>query len=134
MGRIMGQARVLFRAAALSASVLFAGDAARRTARRSRAVPREASRASRWRECGRLRSRSAPRAGSRTSRTLNPTTSSAYRIDVATGALSAVAGSPFRAGTHPFSITIEPTGNFAYVANQFSNTVSAYRIDARPAR
>ena len=34
------------------------------------------------------------------------------------------------AGTSPLSVTVDPTGKFAYVANTGSNTVSAYAIDA----
>jgi len=35
------------------------------------------------------------------------------------------------AGTSPLSVTVDPTGKFAYVANTGSNTVSAYAINAR---
>ena len=58
-----------------------------------------------------------------------PSTVSAYTID-STGALTAVAGSPFGAGIAPSSVTVDPTGKFAYVANQGSNDVSAYTINA----
>jgi len=34
-------------------------------------------------------------------------------------------------GTSPLSVTVDPTGKFAYVANTGSNTVSAYTIDAK---
>ena len=34
-------------------------------------------------------------------------------------------------GTSPLSVTVDPTGKFAYVANTGSNTVSVYTIDAR---
>ncbi|MBI3656077.1 MAG: beta-propeller fold lactonase family protein, partial [Acidobacteria bacterium] len=54
---------------------------------------------------------------------------SGYTINGATGALTAVPGSPFSAGSHPISVTVDPTGQFAYVANQFSDNVSAYTID-----
>ena len=40
-----------------------------------------------------------------------------------------MAGSPFAAGANPFSVTVEPTGQFAYVPNSNSNNVSAYMID-----
>ncbi len=56
-------------------------------------------------------------------------TVSAYAINPHTGALTPVAGSPFKAGTHPLSITIDPYGESVYVANSDSNNVSAYEID-----
>jgi 6-phosphogluconolactonase len=55
---------------------------------------------------------------------------SAYIINGATGALTAVPGSPFPAGFLPYSVTIDSTGHFAYVANAGSNNVSAYTIVA----
>jgi 6-phosphogluconolactonase len=54
---------------------------------------------------------------------------SAYIINGITGALTAVPGSPFPAGFLPYSVTIDSTGHFAYVANAGSNNVSAYTID-----
>lgn len=54
---------------------------------------------------------------------------SAYAIDATSGALTPLAGSPFRAGTDPWGIAIDPRGKFAYVANLGSNNVSAYTID-----
>ncbi len=59
---------------------------------------------------------------------------SAYTINATTGALTAVPGSPFAAGTTPVSVTVDPSGKFAYVANSGSDTVSAYTIDPAPAR
>src|SRR5437762_2088674 len=55
---------------------------------------------------------------------------SAFTINASTGALTPVAGSPFVAGTHPVSVTVDPSGKFAYVANFSSNNVSAFMIDA----
>jgi DNA-binding beta-propeller fold protein YncE len=55
---------------------------------------------------------------------------SAYTINSATGALSAVAGSPFAAGDSPVAVIVDPTGRFAYVVNQTGNNVSAYRINS----
>jgi DNA-binding beta-propeller fold protein YncE len=55
---------------------------------------------------------------------------SAYTIDAATGALAAVAGSPFAAGTFPLFVTLHPSGKFAYVANNSSSNISVYTIDA----
>ena len=54
----------------------------------------------------------------------------AYAINGTTGALSEVAGSPFKAGTNPSSVTVDPSGKFAYVANQASGDVWAYTINA----
>jgi 6-phosphogluconolactonase (cycloisomerase 2 family) len=50
---------------------------------------------------------------------------SAFAIDSASGALTEVAGSPFAAGSNPYSIVIDPTGRFAFVA---STTYSAANI------
>ena len=58
-----------------------------------------------------------------------PSNVSGYSIDGTTGALVPVTGSPFAAGQGPFSVTVHPTGQFAYVANQATNNVSAYAID-----
>ena len=55
---------------------------------------------------------------------------SAYAIDGITGALTPVAGSPFATGLFPQSVTVDPTSKYAYVANESSNNVSAYSIDA----
>lgn len=48
----------------------------------------------------------------------------------ATGALTAVAGSPFTAGTNPTALTVDITNKFLYVANSGSNDVDAYTIDS----
>jgi len=56
-------------------------------------------------------------------------TLSAYTVDATTGAMTALAGSPFATGTDPFSVAVNPAGSFAYVANFVDNTVSAYSID-----
>jgi DNA-binding beta-propeller fold protein YncE len=40
---------------------------------------------------------------------------SAYTIDGITGALVPVSGAPFPAGFVPRSVTVDPTGQFAYV-------------------
>jgi len=49
---------------------------------------------------------------------------SGYSIDNATGALTPLAGSPFPAGTLPSSIAMAANGNFVYVANAGSNSLS----------
>ena len=53
---------------------------------------------------------------------------SAYALDSTTGALTAVVGSPFPAGTKPIAVTV--ANGFAYVLNQGSNDISGYTIDA----
>jgi 6-phosphogluconolactonase (cycloisomerase 2 family) len=65
---------------------------------------------------------------------------SAYLIDSNSGALTAVSGSPFAAGTNPVGTAVDPTGRFLYVANNGSHNhgagplaganVSAYTINA----
>lgn len=52
---------------------------------------------------------------------------SAFTIDAATGALAAVAGSPFASGVNPYSVAAEPSGKYLYVANG-GGSVSAYAI------
>jgi 6-phosphogluconolactonase (cycloisomerase 2 family) len=53
---------------------------------------------------------------------------SAYTMDTVTGALTAVSGSPFAAGTGPISITLTPSDQFAYVTNATSYDISEYSI------
>ncbi len=48
----------------------------------------------------------------------------------ASGALAAVPGSPFSAGTTPLAIAVDATSSFLYSANQGSNNVSAFKINA----
>jgi hypothetical protein len=60
---------------------------------------------------------------------LNRNNVSGYRIDPTTGALTAIAGSPFVTGRSPRSVAVDPSGKFAYVANQVDRTVSGYTID-----
>ena len=55
---------------------------------------------------------------------------SAYTINPTTGVLTEMASSPFAAGTLPFSVNVDPSGYFVYVANLGSNDVSVYSIDA----
>ncbi|MHB8154030.1 MAG: beta-propeller fold lactonase family protein, partial [Bacillati bacterium] len=61
---------------------------------------------------------------------LSDGTVSAYTINATTGALTAMAGSPFAAGADPDRVAVDPTGKFAYVTNNHSGNVSAYTIDA----
>jgi 6-phosphogluconolactonase (cycloisomerase 2 family) len=53
----------------------------------------------------------------------------AFAITPATGAL-ALAGSPIATGAFPVSIAIDPSGQWAYVANDNSNDISVYAVDA----
>ncbi len=54
---------------------------------------------------------------------------SGYAINKTTGALTPVPGSPFTADQVPYAIAVDPTGQFAYVANFASGTVSIFKID-----
>ena len=59
---------------------------------------------------------------------------SAYTINSTSGVLapiscnSSCSGSNFLAGNNPYSVTVDPSGKFAYVANNSSDDVSAYTI------
>lgn len=67
---------------------------------------------------------------------------SAYSINAETGVLTQIPcgggtgcnGSNFQTGTNPASVTVEPSGRYAYVANSFNgaggNSVSGYSINA----
>ncbi len=57
------------------------------------------------------------------------TTVDGYSVDSSTGSLTKITGSPFTAGTSPFTIAIHPNGKFAYVGNSSSDNVSAFSID-----
>ncbi len=63
-------------------------------------------------------------------------TVSAYTINASTGALTevdqngAAAGTAVAAGQDPRSVTVDPSGKFAYVANATANSISAYTINA----
>ena len=55
---------------------------------------------------------------------------SMFTIDASSGALTALAGSPFPAtGAGPHSIIVDASGKFAYVVNEISNDISAYALD-----
>jgi DNA-binding beta-propeller fold protein YncE len=58
-------------------------------------------------------------------------TVSGYTINPTTGALTPISGSPFTAGSSPWSVAVDPTGKFAYVTNlgTIPGTVSGYTID-----
>jgi len=60
---------------------------------------------------------------------LTDKTVSAFSMNPATGALTGgIAGSPFATSTAPASISVDPSGSFAFVANSGSNNVSAFTI------
>jgi len=52
-----------------------------------------------------------------------------FDVDRASGALTAIQGSPFAAGSDPRSLAVDPSGRYLYVPNVGSNDVSAYAID-----
>jgi 6-phosphogluconolactonase (cycloisomerase 2 family) len=58
-----------------------------------------------------------------------PSTVSAYTIDPTSGALTAIAGSPFAAGVQPNSAKVHPFGAFLYVPNETSRDISVYTIN-----
>jgi 6-phosphogluconolactonase (cycloisomerase 2 family) len=56
----------------------------------------------------------------------------AYKVNQTTGALTAVPGSPFAAGSHPEGVAFSPIASnnlFAAVTNFEDNTVSVYQVD-----
>ena len=53
---------------------------------------------------------------------------SSYAVDNASGRLKYIGKAA--AGSNPRSVTVDPSGRFAYVANQTSNNVSQYTIGA----
>jgi 6-phosphogluconolactonase len=58
---------------------------------------------------------------------------SAYDINAVTGVLTEISGSPFATGTFPYSVQVDPLGNFVYVTSASiftSNNVYGYSLDA----
>ena len=53
---------------------------------------------------------------------------SAYTINASTGALTSV-GAAVAAGNGPASVSVDPSGKYAYVANFGSSSVSAFTIN-----
>ena len=51
----------------------------------------------------------------------------------ATAALVPVPGSPFAAAAYPFSVAVDPTGKFVYVANAGNDNVSVYSLGSNGA-
>jgi 6-phosphogluconolactonase (cycloisomerase 2 family) len=54
---------------------------------------------------------------------------SVFKINLGSGALSEISGSPYPVGSVPRSIAIHPTGRFVYVGNEGDSTVTAYQAD-----
>lgn len=53
-----------------------------------------------------------------------------YPINKTTGALGVAAtGSPFAAGSNPYSVSVDPTGQFVYVGNDTSANVSEFTLN-----
>jgi 6-phosphogluconolactonase (cycloisomerase 2 family) len=59
---------------------------------------------------------------------------SGFRIDPLSGRLAPIPGSPFATSAGPRSVAITGSGKFAYVANQGTNNVSAFRIEQQGGR
>jgi 6-phosphogluconolactonase (cycloisomerase 2 family) len=53
----------------------------------------------------------------------------AFTINQTTGALAAMAGSPFGAGGGAFPVAIDPSGQFLYVGNNSDGTLSMYTVN-----
>ena len=51
-----------------------------------------------------------------------------YTINATTGVLTSIG--TIAAGTNPVSVTVDPSGKFAYVTNSSTNDVSMYTINA----
>src|SRR5262249_36976426 len=53
----------------------------------------------------------------------------AYRVDSHSGSVTSIFSSPFVVGNSPYGIAIDPSNQFAYVANQGEGTISLLKID-----
>jgi 6-phosphogluconolactonase (cycloisomerase 2 family) len=53
-----------------------------------------------------------------------------YAIDATTGALTPLPGFPVSAGANAYSITVDPTNQFLYVANDGAANIAAFTLDA----
>ena len=53
-----------------------------------------------------------------------------YAIDATTGALTALPGFPVAAGANAYSVSIDPTNQFLYVANDGAANISGFKLDA----
>jgi 6-phosphogluconolactonase (cycloisomerase 2 family) len=54
---------------------------------------------------------------------------SGYAIDMLTGILTPVPGSPFPAGAVPLGLAADPSGRFLYVSDSVSKDVTVFSID-----
>ncbi|HYA97157.1 MAG TPA: beta-propeller fold lactonase family protein, partial [Methylomirabilota bacterium] len=61
--------------------------------------------------------------------TSSPGALSGFAKSAATGALTAVAGSPFAGGLAPQQIALDPAGKFAYALNPDADSVSMFQVD-----
>jgi len=59
----------------------------------------------------------------------SPSTVSALTVDPASGALTAIAGSPYPAGSGSMAVTADVSEKFLYVANATSSNISAFSIN-----
>lgn len=57
-----------------------------------------------------------------------------YSINIHTGAIKPVPGSPFPAGTSPTAIAVHPGGHYVYVANADSSDITVYHTDTAQRR
>lgn len=53
-----------------------------------------------------------------------------YSIDSSNGSLRSLSGSPYTTGADPFSVAMDSSGKFIYVANQSSNNISAFSVNS----
>jgi 6-phosphogluconolactonase (cycloisomerase 2 family) len=53
-----------------------------------------------------------------------------YGIDAATGALTPLPGFPVAAGANAYSVSIDPTNQFLYVANDGAANIAGFKLDA----
>ena len=56
-------------------------------------------------------------------------TVSAFHIDAATGALTPLAASAIATDQNPYSVAVEPTGRWLYVAHGNASSIAAFGID-----
>jgi 6-phosphogluconolactonase (cycloisomerase 2 family) len=55
---------------------------------------------------------------------------SAFAINVVTGALTEISGSPYSAGTEPVGVILTPSGKYLYVSDSLDDTVYVFAVDA----
>ncbi len=52
-----------------------------------------------------------------------------FQLNITTGTLSPVPGSPFNERSNPFNMAVDPAGKFLFVANQEANNISVFAIN-----